>query len=198
MPGYGRKQDEEIYCAIQDWITDALEELSEIESGRYDPHHAASPGDMRAGFWRRTRLLVSFLGARFPKIDPTPLRQIYRAASTLHALGHGARQPPTHVLSALLDDAVIALSVLERDILDRFIYEDPKQKGRGAATPGETAESPKAPCPTTNEKRLGREYEARSPSVKRSAFAKSMGMSEEHLRYVLQKVRADRKIRQSK
>jgi len=147
---------------------------------------------MRAGFWGKTRLLVSVLGARFPKIDPTPLREIYKAASTLHALGHGARQPPTHELSALLDDAVIALSVLERDIMDRFVYDDLKQKGRGAA------KSAKVPRPTANEKRLAKEYNARSSSMGRKAFAQSKGISEQHLKHVLQKARAYNKYRQSK
>ena len=84
---------------------------------------------MPADFHDQTVSVASWLGLRYPKSDPAPLLDIYKAVRAWHDDHDASRIPPQAALSDMLDDAVDRLRIVREEIQKPGLYASKNQQG---------------------------------------------------------------------
>jgi len=137
MPTFATDHDSTTQHTIEKWKIAAREEVEMIGAWRdADADNLAhywtdgytfrggGPPKMPNMFYVYTTCLVGEIVARYPKLDPAPLQDVYAAIAAWYADHSAARIPPQPVLFATLERAMMTLQAIEHDIQSRVVYEN--------------------------------------------------------------------------
>jgi len=137
MPTFATDHDSTTQHTIEKWKIAAREEVEMIGAWRdADADKLADywtdgytfrgggPPKMPNMFYTNTTCLVGEIVARYPKLDPAPLQDVYAAIAAWYADHSAARIPPQPVLFATLERAMMTLQAIEYDIQSRVVYEN--------------------------------------------------------------------------
>ncbi len=124
MPRWGSESDSTTASVIERWKQTADYEVDDIRRWREDPgeriYYSGAPtcewGEMPNGFYSRTAYLIGCITTHYPKLDPTPLQDIYIAVLAWHEDHNAKRIPPQPVLFATLERAMLVVNAVEMDI----------------------------------------------------------------------------------
>jgi len=141
MPTFATDHDSTTQHTIEKWKIAAREEVEMIGAWRdADADKLADywtdgytfrgggPPKMPNMFYTNTTCLVGEIVARYPKLDPAPLQDVYAAIAAWYADHSAARIPPQPVLFATLERAMMTLQAIEYDIQSRVVYENQGQQ----------------------------------------------------------------------
>ena len=141
MPTFATDHDSTTQHTIEKWKIAAREEVEMIGAWRdADADKLADywtdgytfrgggPPKMPNMFYVYTTCLVGEIVARYPKLDPAPLQDVYAAIAAWYADHSAARIPPQPVLFATLERAMMTLQAIEYDIQSRVVYENQGQQ----------------------------------------------------------------------
>lgn len=137
MPTFATDHDSTTQHTIEKWKIAAREEVEMIGAWRdADADNLAhywtdgytfrggGPPEIPNMFYTNTTCLVGEIVARYPKLDPAPLQDVYAAIAAWYADHSAARIPPQPVLFATLERAMMTLQAIEHDIQSRVVYEN--------------------------------------------------------------------------
>ncbi|MCH7721065.1 MAG: helix-turn-helix domain-containing protein [Planctomycetes bacterium] len=140
MPTYALSEDSWLSRAIEDWRITAPEEVDTIGGWRdaspikreevYWSGMASTPfarPEAPKHFWGDTGSLVGQVTARHPKLDPTPLQDIYEAVAAWYADHDASRIPPQPVLFATLERAITVVNAIEHGLRTQLLFEDDRE-----------------------------------------------------------------------
>jgi len=104
---------------IDEWKLAATEQVDDIGGWRDSPEerifHGGWPEPPNLFF--SSSVLVSEVCQRFPKLDPTPIQDIYGAISAWHEDHNARRIPAQPVLVSTLERAVMVVTAITDDLL---------------------------------------------------------------------------------
>jgi len=123
MPGLS-KDDLALLRTVADWRDTATDEYYDIEGwreaagerDRYADDPTRAWGEMPNLFYTRTSHLVGWINAKYPRLDFTPLQDIYSAVAAWHEDHNAGRVGPQGVLRDKMDRAMQVLQAVEMEI----------------------------------------------------------------------------------
>ncbi len=125
MPRYASNADEHADRNAGEWIIIADSEVDDINAWRnapYEQHYV--PGGWPAlpdEFFHCTNHLTGHITAHFPRLDPTPLSDLYETVACWHREHCASHLPPQNVLYSRFERAVIVLNAVRAAIYDRAV-----------------------------------------------------------------------------
>lgn len=141
VPHFADEGDRLTQRVIERWKLIAASEVDDIGGWREHTHERYEWGPAPDRFYSHTTHLVGWITSRFPKLDPTPLQDVYGAVTAWHDDHNDSRVPPQTVLFATLDRAMTVVNAVEMDLHSRLVHE---QGATGQDTPGADGAPPPA------------------------------------------------------